>query len=194
MQLRSKLFWQNRINGRGLSNDRASFCYDDVMSNALLPLVQKSLDAHDVTYKVIACNPELADTAAFCEHYGFSESQGANAIIVASKTEPAQYACCVVLATTKLDVNKKVCQLLGVKRASFAPMDVALQLSHMEYGGVTAFGLPDDIPVYIDSRVLACDEVIMGGGNRSSKLLVNPNELRKLPTIQVIEGLAKAKD
>lgn len=162
--------------------------------NALLPLVQKSLSDRHVTYKVFECDPELADTAAFCGHYGFSEEQGANTIIVASKADPVQYACCVVLATTKLDVNKKVCQLLGVKKASFAPMEAALQLSGMEYGGVTAFGLPDDIPVYVDSRVMECGEVVMGGGNRSSKLLLDPKELHKIPGMHVVENLAKAKE
>jgi prolyl-tRNA editing enzyme YbaK/EbsC (Cys-tRNA(Pro) deacylase) len=160
----------------------------------LLPLVRKSLDAHEVIYKVFECDPALADTAAFCERYGFSQDQSANTIIVASRSDPAQYACCVVLATTKLDVNKKVCQLLGVRKASFAPMEAALKLSKMEYGGVTAFGLPDGIPVYVDSRVMECNEVVMGGGNRSSKILINPKELNKLQATQIIEGLAKSKD
>ena len=159
----------------------------------LLPLVQASLEAHDITYKVFACDTALADTAAFCEQYGFGQNQSANTIVVASKTEPAKYACCVVLATTKLDVNKKVCQLLGVKKASFAPMEQALELSKMEYGGVTVFGLPDDLPVYVDSRVMACDEVVMGGGNRSSKVLLHPQELTKLPMVHIVEGLAKVK-
>lgn len=164
------------------------------MTSTLLPLVKESLDANAINHKVFECNPELADTTAFCEHNGFSKDQSANTIIVASKSDPVQYACCVVLATTKLDVNKRVCQLLGVKKASFAPMEEALKLSHMEYGGVTAFGLPDDIPVYIDSRVMEHDEIVMGGGNRSSKVLVNPDELNKMKVVQVIEGLAKVKD
>jgi len=159
--------------------------------SALLPIVQASLDAHNIEHKVFDCDPDLADTAAFCEAYNFTPGQCANTIMVASKTEPSKYACCVVLATTKLDVNKKVCQLLEVKKASFAPMDKALELSQMEYGGVTVFGLPDDIPVFVDARVLECDEVVMGGGNRSSKVLLNPQELKKLPTVQVVEDLAK---
>jgi prolyl-tRNA editing enzyme YbaK/EbsC (Cys-tRNA(Pro) deacylase) len=163
------------------------------MKNGLLPLVQESLDAHYINYKIFACDPELADTAAFCEKYGFSLEQSANTIIVASKADPVRFACCVVLATTKLDVNKKVCQLLGVKKASFAPMDAALELSRMEYGGVTAFGLPADLPVYVDARVMECNEVVMGGGNRSSKLLLDPCELTKLKNVQVVEGLAKAQ-
>jgi prolyl-tRNA editing enzyme YbaK/EbsC (Cys-tRNA(Pro) deacylase) len=96
------------------------------MSTALLPIVEAALGAHDITYKVFECDPALADTAAFCERYGFALEQSANTIVVASKTDPAQYACCVVLATTKLDVNKTVCKLLSVRKASFAPMDAAL--------------------------------------------------------------------
>ncbi len=166
----------------------------NAMEAILLPIVQASLDAHHVLYEVFECDPELADTTAFCERYGFKLEQSANSIIVVGKADPLRYACCVVLATTKLDVNKKVCQLLETKKASFATMDVALELSHMEYGGVTAFGLPDDVRVYVDSRVMDCEQIIMGGGNRSSKLILSPNELRKLLTMQIIEDLAKAKD
>lgn len=163
-------------------------------TTAILPLVHDALAANDITYRVFACDPNLADTAAFCEAYGFGVDQSANTIIVASRTEPAQYVCCVVLATTKLDVNKKVKQLMGAKKVSFAPMDAALELTHMEYGGVTAFGVPANVPVYVDAAVMACEEIVMGGGNRSSKVLLHPGELRKLPGIEVVEGLAQAKD
>jgi len=162
------------------------------MANDLLPIVKTVLEAHDIVYKVFSCDPELADTAAFCKQYGFSPDQSANTILVASKGDPVIYVCCVVLATTKLDVNKKVCQLLGVKKASFAPMDAALQLSHMIYGGVTAVGMPSEVPIYVDASVMQCAEVVMGGGNRSTKLLLNPAELQKLPNVTVVEGLAKA--
>jgi prolyl-tRNA editing enzyme YbaK/EbsC (Cys-tRNA(Pro) deacylase) len=164
------------------------------MTNALLPLVQESLATHAVAYTVFGCDPSFADTAAFCAEYGFSQDQSANTILVVSKSDPVQYACCVVLATTKLDVNKKVCQLLGVRKASFALMKEALKLSGMEYGGVTAFGLPDDVLVYIDSRVMECGEIVMGGGNRSSKIVLNPRELHKLPNATIVDGLAKLKD
>jgi prolyl-tRNA editing enzyme YbaK/EbsC (Cys-tRNA(Pro) deacylase) len=164
------------------------------MNTALLPIVQQSLDAHNITYKVFECDPALADTAAFCEKYSFNESQSANTIMVAGKSDPAVYAACVVLATTKLDVNKKVRELLGTKKASFAPVDTALELSKMEYGGVTIFGLPEDIPVYVDSRVMDAGKIIMGGGNRSSKVLLDAKELEKLPTVTVVEDLAKLKE
>jgi prolyl-tRNA editing enzyme YbaK/EbsC (Cys-tRNA(Pro) deacylase) len=159
---------------------------------ALLPIVTDALTAHGIAYEVFECDPELADTAAFCAEYGFEPDQSANTIVVASKSvEPTQYVACVVLATTKLDVNKAVCRLMGVKKASFAPMDAALKLSGMEYGGVTVFGLPDSVQVYVDSRVLDRAEVVMGGGNRSSKVVLAPAELLKLPGLQVVTGLAK---
>jgi len=163
------------------------------MTNALLPIVRQSLEANGITYRVFECDATLADTAAFCEHYGFSQDQSANTIMVASKTDPVKYACCVVLATTKLDVNKKICELLGVRKASFAPMDKALALTKMEYGGVTAFGVPEGVPVYVDARVMEGGEVVMGGGNRTSKVLVHPAELTKLPGVEVVDGLAKPK-
>jgi prolyl-tRNA editing enzyme YbaK/EbsC (Cys-tRNA(Pro) deacylase) len=157
----------------------------------LLPLVEQALKALGIAYRALDCDPELADTAAFCEHYGFAPEQSANTIVVAGKTDPRQYVCCVVLATTRLDVNKAVRQLMGVKKASFAPMDEALQVTGMEYGGVTAFGMPPEVPVYVDARVMERGEVVMGGGNRSSKLLLDPLELKKIPGVQIIEGLAK---
>lgn len=160
----------------------------------LLPLVEEALARHDIVYKVLECDPDFADTAAFCEHYNIALDQSANTILVASrKVEPTKYAVCVVLGTTRLDVNQKVCELLGVKRASFADGETTLQRTNMEIGGVTAFGI-EDTPIYVDSAVMRQPEVVMGGGNRSSKLLLNPAELLKLPQAEVIEGLAKPKE
>jgi prolyl-tRNA editing enzyme YbaK/EbsC (Cys-tRNA(Pro) deacylase) len=160
----------------------------------LLPIVKTTLDEHAIDYSVLACIPELADTAAFCEHYNVSLDQAANTIVVMSrKAEPALYAVCVVLGTTRLDVNKKVCQLLGVKKASFADGDITTSLTGMMIGGVTAIGIKG-LPVYIDSAVLRQTEVVMGGGNRSSKLLLNPQELTKLPDSQIVDGLATPRE
>src|SRR6478672_6093357 len=109
----------------------------------LLQKTQQALDGAGIVYKVMGCDPALADTAAFCAHYGFTLAQSANAILVAGKADPKKYACCIVLATHKLDVNKAVCKKLGVKRASFANGEVTQELSGMEIGGVTPFGLPE---------------------------------------------------
>jgi prolyl-tRNA editing enzyme YbaK/EbsC (Cys-tRNA(Pro) deacylase) len=159
----------------------------------LLPIVEAYLEKSGLRYTVFSCDPELADTASFCRTYGYSEDQSANTIIVAARTEPIRYVACVVLASTKLDVNKTVCKLLGVRKASFAPMEQALELSGMEYGGVTIFGLPSDIPVYVDRMVMEQKQVVMGGGNRSSKVILDPHELEKMPSVSVIQDLAKPK-
>ncbi len=160
----------------------------------LLPLVAKTLAQYEIAYTVLECTPELADTTAFCEHYQFTLDQAANTILVASrKVEPTRYAVCVVLGTTRLDVNQKVCELMGVKKASFADAETTMQRTSMLIGGVTAVGI-NDIPVYVDSAVMQPEAVVMGGGNRSSKILLNPQELLKLPNVEVIEGLAKPRD
>jgi prolyl-tRNA editing enzyme YbaK/EbsC (Cys-tRNA(Pro) deacylase) len=162
------------------------------MSTAtLLPTVAAALAEHGLTYEVLACDPDLADTAAFCDHYGFSLDQSANTILVTSKkVEPARYAVCVVLGTTRLDVNKSVRELLGVKRASFADAETTQAVTGMEIGGVTAIGASGHT-IYIDAAVLERERVVMGGGNRTSKLLLKPQELAKLPHAVVVEGLAK---
>jgi prolyl-tRNA editing enzyme YbaK/EbsC (Cys-tRNA(Pro) deacylase) len=163
------------------------------MKELLHASVRTVADAHGLVYTVLACDPDLADTAAFCEQYGFAPGQSANTIIVAAKDDPAKLACCVVLATTKLDVNKAVRKLLGVKKASFAPQEFTRGHTGMEIGGVTAVGI-EDMPIYVDAAVMDVPEIIMGGGNRSSKLLLAPDELSKLPNMTIIEDLAKQKE
>jgi prolyl-tRNA editing enzyme YbaK/EbsC (Cys-tRNA(Pro) deacylase) len=161
-------------------------------TNQLLPVVEQTLKDHKIVYRILECTPELADTAAFCEHYNIPVDQAANTILVASKkVEPTKYAVCVVLGTARLDVNKAVCKLLGVKRASFADAETTIKLTDMMIGGVTAVGIKE-LPIYVDSAVLEKPEVVMGGGNRSSKIQLNPAELKKLPNVQVITDLAKA--
>ena len=158
---------------------------------SLHPLVAAAVAGACIEAEILPCAPELADTAAFCAHYGYPPSIAANTILVAAKTEPVRYAACLVLATTRLDVNKKVCALMAVKRASFASAEQTLARTDMMIGGVTIPGLPAELPIYIDAAVMACDRIIIGGGNRSSKLLLVPAELHKLTGVQVIEGLAK---
>lgn len=153
------------------------------------PKVKECLDSCGIEYRVFECEEELADTAVFCEHYKFSLDVTGNTIIAASKNDPVKYACGVILATTKLDVNKRVCGLLGVKRASFASGEQTLELTGMQIGGVTPFGLPD-IPIYLDSRLMECEELVLGGGNRTTKIILTPSELKKLPKSEVVEGLA----
>lgn len=154
-------------------------------------LVAAAVEATGVPVEVVECDPALADTAQFCEAYGYSPDDSANTIVVVGKAAEPVHAACVVLASTRLAVNTVVRRRLGTRKASFAPAEVTLALTGMEIGGVTALGLPTDVPVWIDARVLDRERVILGGGNRSSKLLVDPRELASLPGVEVVDGLAE---
>jgi prolyl-tRNA editing enzyme YbaK/EbsC (Cys-tRNA(Pro) deacylase) len=147
--------------------------------------------ATGLPFEVVPCDPALADTAAFCEAYGYAPDDSANAIVVAGKSEPRVHVACLVLATTRLDVNGVVRRRLGVRKASFAGADETAAITGMAIGGVTPFGLPPDLPVWIDAAVMARDRVIVGGGSRDRKLLVPPAALAALSTAEVVEGLAQ---
>lgn len=149
-----------------------------------------ALDRLGVSYEVMPCDPALADTAAFVEAYGIPLERSANTIVVASKGSDPRYVACVVLATTSLDVNRVVRREMEVRKASFAAADPVRELTGMEIGGVTPFGLPDVLPVLVDARVMEPDWIILGGGNRSSKLRLAPDALRALSSVRVVEGLA----
>ncbi|MCH7907937.1 MAG: hypothetical protein IIB26_10965 [Chloroflexi bacterium] len=148
------------------------------------------LDAIGVPYEIVECDPDYADTAAFCEKYGYPPEQSCNTILVASKRGEKKYSACIALAHTRLDVNHKVRDLMEVKRLSFASADETAELTGMMIGGVTPFCLPDDLPVYVDSRIMSLDYVILGGGSRSAKVKIDPEVFNKMPSVQVIEGLA----
>jgi prolyl-tRNA editing enzyme YbaK/EbsC (Cys-tRNA(Pro) deacylase) len=156
----------------------------------LHPSTRDALRRFDVAHDVMACDPALADTAAFVEAYGVPLDHSANTIVVVSKGGEPRYVACVLLATTSLDVNSAVRREMGVRKASFAAADPVRELTGMEIGGVTPFGLPENLPILVDSRVLERDWVILGGGNRTSKLRVAPGVLRLLPSLRVVEGLA----
>jgi len=151
------------------------------------------LDATGVEYEIIPCDPDLADTATFCEHYGYAPEDSANTIVVVGKSEPPVYAACVVLATTRLDVNKAVRKRLGTRKASFAGPEATRELTGMEIGGVTPVGLPDGLPLWVDARVMARERVILGGGGRDRKVHAPPAVLSALGA-EVIEDLARKAD
>jgi prolyl-tRNA editing enzyme YbaK/EbsC (Cys-tRNA(Pro) deacylase) len=137
-------------------------------------------------------DPSLADTAEFCEHYGVLMQESANCVVIAGRRgDTVSYAACVVLATTRADVNGVVRRRLDARKASFAPMDDAVELSGMEYGGITPIGLPSSWPVLIDAAVLTQDAVVIGSGLRRSKLAVTSADLAALPGAEVIDGLAR---
>lgn len=133
----------------------------------------------------------LADTAAFCEHYGQALEASANCLIVAGRRgDTVSYAACIVLATTRADVNGVVRKLLGARRASFAPTEEAVALTGMEFGGITPIGLPEDWRILVDSRVVPVPRAIIGAGIRGAKLFLPGEALAALPRVEVIEGLA----
>jgi prolyl-tRNA editing enzyme YbaK/EbsC (Cys-tRNA(Pro) deacylase) len=152
--------------------------------------VQEQLDRLGTPYELFPCDPALADTANFCAAYGFKPEDSANTILVIGKSDPPVYAACVVLATSRLDVNKMVRQRLGTRKASFAPSEDTRAITGMEIGGVTVFGLPLDLPIWIDSRVMRRGRIVLGGGSRSFKVIASPEILLQLPGAEVIEGLA----
>jgi prolyl-tRNA editing enzyme YbaK/EbsC (Cys-tRNA(Pro) deacylase) len=136
---------------------------------------------------VSAIDPDLADTAAFCEHYDIGLDISANCVVVeARRAERTWYAACVVLATTRADVNGIVRKHLGARKISFASMDTAVALTGMEYGGITPIGLPADWPILVDENVVGAERVIIGSGIRGSKLLVAPETLAGLPNAEVL--------
>ena len=144
-----------------------------------------------VSYEILECDPDFADTAAFCEKYGYPIDHCGNTIIVASKKEPVQYATCIVKGSMRLDVNKIVRKLMGVSRASFASAEQSMALTGMMIGGVTPFALPSHIPVYVDDNLMALDYVVLGSGSRSSKIKVGPEVFHRIPSAQLIDDLSK---
>jgi prolyl-tRNA editing enzyme YbaK/EbsC (Cys-tRNA(Pro) deacylase) len=165
------------------------------MTTDLDPAEQATLAAVErlgVPYDVLRCDPAFADTAAFCAQYGFPPERAANTIVVASKKEPRQYAACVVLASTRLDVNHTVRDLLGVTKLSFATAEEMRELTGMTVGGVTAFGLPDGLPLFVDAHVMEPDWVIVGTGGRNGKIKISPQVFHRIPAARVVEGLAHA--
>lgn len=141
--------------------------------------------------RVAPIDPDLADTAAFCEAYDVGLEQSANCVVVAAKRGgEVRYAACMVLATTRADVNGVVRRHLDARKASFAPMDDAVVLTGMEYGGITPIGLPEGWPVLVDAAVAAAGPVIVGSGIRGSKLELPGEALADLPGAVVLEGLA----
>jgi prolyl-tRNA editing enzyme YbaK/EbsC (Cys-tRNA(Pro) deacylase) len=139
-------------------------------------------------------DPTLSDTAAFCEKYQTGWETAANCVILrAKKGEEVIYAACVILATTRTDVNGLMREKLGTKKISFAPMDEAVSLSGMEFGAITPVGLPANWPIFVDKAVADAPQLIIGSGIRKSKLLVYGSFLAGLSNVQVLEGLGQPR-
>jgi prolyl-tRNA editing enzyme YbaK/EbsC (Cys-tRNA(Pro) deacylase) len=162
----------------------------------LAPPVGAALSALDATVSsavaVAEIDPELADTAEFCERYGVTLAQSANCVVVAGRRGgDTRFAACVVLATTRADVNGLVRRELDVRKASFAPVEVAVAETAMEYGGITPIGLPAGWPVFVDAAVAAAPRVVIGSGVRRSKLALSGDTLRQFPGVAVLDELGR---
>ena len=153
-------------------------------------LVVSTLVRLGIPYQFIEIDPTFAETANFCQEYGYSLDKCGNTIIVASKKEPKRYSACVVRGSDRLDVNRAVKRLMGVSRLSFATAAETESLTGMTVGGVTPFAIPEKVPVYADERLLDLDYLILGSGTRSSKLIVAPESLNQLPETRFVAGLS----
>ena len=155
-----------------------------------MPRSPGALAGWGVEHEVLEIDPDYADTAQFCERYGYPPERSANTILVASRKGPPAYSACVVLASTQLDVNKRVRKLMGVRRASFASAEQTVELTGMMIGGVTPFGLPEGMPIYVDAAIEDLDYVILGGGSRSTKVRMAGAEFAKVPGAQFVTELS----
>ncbi len=152
-----------------------------------------SLEATSVAYKITECDPNLADTAIYCEQYNLDPKFAANAILVKGKAAGERLYClCVLLATHRLNTNHTVRKKLGARKVSFAPAEETREITGMEIGGVTPFALPGDLPIWVDADVMQAEYVVLGGGNRHSKIQVSPRVFLSMPGVEVVDELALA--
>ncbi len=129
---------------------------------------------------------DASDTAAFSARYGFELEDCANTIVLRYRVGGEErYAGVVSLGSRRLDVNGAVKAHLGAKKVSFADRETATALTGMEFGGITAFGLPPDWRVLVDAAVMERSEIVMGAGLRAAKLLLSPGILATLPAVEV---------
>ena len=155
-----------------------------------LPKIRQFIESTKLEFEVMDCNPELADTYIFCKEYGIDLEDSVNTIVVKTKTGELKYAVCVLLATTKLDINKMIRKKLGARKVSFATIEETAKLTEMDIGGVTPLTLPSNLPLWVDSRVMQRNSIVLGGGNRSSKIKISPKIFQQTLNTEIVEGLA----
>lgn len=147
------------------------------------------LDSTRVPYEIVEIDPDFADTAAFCEKYGFPLENSANTIVVASKKKPKTFIAAAVRADRRIDVNHTVKRLMNVGKISFARAEETAELPGMMIGGVTVLALPPELPIFVDPGLTDLDYIILGGGSRSIKIKVSPEIFGAIPNTRVVEGL-----
>ena len=155
-----------------------------------LPKIRQFLESTKLEFEVMDCDPKFADTNVFCREYGIDLDDSVNAIVVKTKTGELKYAACALLATTKLDINKTIRKKLAARKVSFANIEETANLTEMHIGGVTPLTLPSTLPLWVDSKVMKRNSIVLGGGNRSSKIKVSPKIFNYTPNTEIVEGLA----
>ncbi|MFD5624296.1 YbaK/EbsC family protein [Streptomyces yangpuensis] len=137
-------------------------------------------------------DPAIADTGAFVAHYGQDLlGRSANCVVVAARRGGGTtLAACLVPSAGRVDVNGAVRRHLGARKVSFAPMETAVELTGMEYGGITPVGLPDDWPLLVDPAVVDMPHVLVGSGRRRGKLIAPGPLFAQLPGAELVEGLS----
>ncbi|MDE0308545.1 MAG: hypothetical protein OXI60_01760 [Acidiferrobacterales bacterium] len=160
---------------------------NDTQKQALV----RTLDALQVPYQLIDCDPELADTAIFVRHYDYALEDCANTILVKSKSGEPKFAACVVLAHCRLDVNHTIRKKLGARKVSFAGPAETQAITGMTLGGVTAVGLPDSLPLWVDSAVMDRKQIVLGGSSRDCKIIISPSVFNHTGNTEIITALAK---
>ena len=156
-----------------------------------LPFIRTFLETTKFDFEIMDCDSNLADTNVFCKKYGINFEDAANTIVVKSKTGELKYAVCVLLATTKLDTNKTIRKKLSTHKVSFANIEESEKLTNMQIGGVTPIELPKNLPLWVDSRVIQRKIIVLGGGNRTSKIKISPKIFKFITNTEIVEGLAK---
>ena len=152
--------------------------------------IERALQALGVDYQIMPCDPAVADTAAFCAHYRIPPEHSINTLLVKAKTGEVRFVACVLLASHRLNVNRTVRKRIGARRVSFASAAETKALTGMEIGGVTPIALPESMPIWVDLRVMDAESVILGGGNRHSKIRISPQIFTQLPNTAIVAGLA----
>ena len=156
-----------------------------------VPFIRAFLESTKLDFEIMDCDPDLAETNSFCKKYGIDFDDAANTIVVKSKTGELKQAACVLLATTKLDTNKTIRKKLSTHKVSFASIEESEKLTDMQIGGVTPIELPKNLPLWVDSRVMQRKIIVLGGGNRTSKIKISPNIFNHIPNTEIGVGLAK---
>mgnify|MGYP001402768282 CR=1 FL=1 len=164
----------------------------DLLARPVAEALERLDPADAARVGVAEIDPELADTANFCAAYSSPLERSANCVVVSGRRSgEVRYAACLVLATTRADVNGVVRRRLDVRKASFAPMADAVARTGMESGGITPLGLPADWPIFVDPAVVAAPAVVIGSGVRRSKLALPGSVVASLPNVEVVENLAR---